>query len=91
MINLILFSPPYAHESTSSKKTKWQMESDFNIGHTKETKYTDNNYRIKKHRGNIGKLKLFKRVPCSPEEADNHDTRPERKGTIWEYTKVIKV
>jgi DNA modification methylase len=89
LIDSIITSPPYAHESTASEPTKLEKEGKFKMGHSKETSYTEENYREwPKHvGGNIGKKKMMVRVPCSPEEADFHDTRPERKGTVWEWTK----
>ena len=91
-IDAIITSPPYAHEATASKPTKLEKEGKFRMGHSKEESYTDEDYRSwsKRKGGNIGKCKLFVRVPCSPEEAQFHDTRPERKGTIWEYTKEVE-
>jgi len=92
-VDTIITSPPLGHESTASKPTKLEEQGLFKMGHSKETPYTKENYRFKKgkERGNIGKRKLFKRIPCSPEEAEFHDTRPERKGTTWEWTKEVKV
>lgn len=91
-IDVIITSPPYAHESTASKPTKLEKKGKFKMGHSKEEPYTDEDYRSwKRHEGgNIAKRKLFIRVPCSPKEAQFHDTRPERKGTIWEYTKEVE-
>jgi DNA modification methylase len=91
-IDTIITSPPFAHESTASKPTKLELEGKFRMGHSREVPYTDEDYREwNKHvEGNIGKRKLFIRVPCSPEEAQFHDTRPERKGTIWEWTKEVE-
>jgi hypothetical protein len=43
-----------------------------------------------RNKGNIAKRKLFVRVPCKPEEAQFHDTREGRKGTMWEWTKEVK-
>ena len=92
-ISKIITSPPYAHESTASKETKLEREGKFEMGHSKEIPYTDEDYRLKKgkDRGNIGKTKLFTRIPCPKEEAKFHDTRPERKGTQWEWTKEVKI
>jgi DNA modification methylase len=92
LIDAVITSPPYAHESTASKPTKLEELGLFRIGHSKETPYTEEDYREwDKHKeGNIGKRRLFIRVPCSPEEAQFHDTRPERKGTIWEWTKEVE-
>jgi DNA modification methylase len=92
-VDVIITSPPYAHESTASKPTKLELEGKFKMGHSKEVPYTDDNYRSwnKRFGGNIGKLKMFVRVPASPEEADYIDKRPERKGTLWEYTKEVLV
>jgi DNA modification methylase len=92
LIDSIITSPPYAHESTASEPTKLEKEGKFKMGHSKETSYTEENYREwSKHvGGNIGKRKMMVRVPCSPEEADFHDTRPERKGTVWEWTKEVE-
>jgi len=91
-IDAVLTSPPYAHESTASKPTKLEEQRKFRMGHSKEEPYTREDYRPwSKHvGGNIGKRKLFVRVPCPPEEAQFHDTRPGRKGTIWEYTKEVE-
>jgi DNA modification methylase len=91
-IDVVITSPPYAHESTASKPTKLEELGLFKMGHSNELPYTEEDYREwRKHReGNIGKRKLFIRVPCSPEEAQFHDTRPERKGTIWEWTKEVE-
>ena len=91
-IDVIITSPQYAHESTASKPTKLEKKGKFKMGHSKEEPYTDEDYRSwKRHEGgNIAKRKLFIRVPCSPKEAQFHDTRPERKGTIWEYTKEVE-
>jgi DNA modification methylase len=91
LVDAVITSPPYAHESTASEPTKLEAEGKFKMGHSKEVPYTDEDYREwDKHvEGNIGKRKLFIRVPCSPEEAEFHDTRPERRGTIWEWTKEV--
>jgi DNA modification methylase len=92
-VDVIITSPPYAHESTASKPTKLELEGKFKMGHSKEVPYTDDDYRSwdKRFGGNIGKLKMFVRVPASPEEADYIDKRPERKGTLWEYPKEVLV
>jgi DNA modification methylase len=92
-VDVIITSPPYAHESTASKPTKLELEGKFKMGHSKEVPYTDDDYRSwdKRFGGNIGKLKMFVRVPASPEEADYIDKRPERKETLWEYTKEVLV
>jgi len=92
-VDVIITSPPYAHESTASEPTKLELEGKFKMGHSKEVSYTDDDYRSwdKRFGGNIGKLKMFVRVPASPEEADHVDNRPERKGTLWEYTKEVLV
>jgi len=89
----IITSPPYAHEATASKPTKLEEQGFFKMGHSKESPYTEEDYRTwdKHEGGNIGKRKLFVRVPCTPEEAQFHDTREGRKGTIWEWTKEVKV
>jgi len=91
-IDAVITSPPYGHEATASKKTKLEEKGEFKMGHSKEVPYTDEDYRSwERHEGgNIAKRKLFIRVPCSPEEAQFHDTRPGRKGTIWEYTKEVE-
>jgi len=91
-IDAIIASPPFAHESTASKPTKLELEGKFRMDHSREVPYTDEDYRKwDKHvEGNIGKRKLFIRVPCSLEEAQFHDTRPERRGTIWEWTKEVE-
>ena len=91
-VDAVITSPPYAHESTASKPTNLEKQGLFKIGHSKERPYTEEDYRTwSKHKdGNIGKRKLFVRVPCSPEEAQFHDTREGRKGTIWEYTKEVE-
>jgi len=93
VIDIIITSPPYAHEATASEPTKLELEGKFKMGHSKEVPYTDDDYRSwdKRFGGNIGKLKMFVRVPASPEEADYVDNRPERKGTLWEYTKEVLV
>ena len=93
-IDAIVTSPPYAHESTASKKTKLEKEGKFKMGHSTEVPYTTEDYRFRKgvDRGNLGKLKMFRRIPCSPDDPEaKQDKRPERKGTIWEFTKEIKV
>ena len=92
-VDVIITSPPYAHESTASEPTKLELEGKFKMGHSKEVPYTDDDYRSwdKRFGGNIGKLKMFVRMPASPEEADYVDNRPERKGTLWEYTKEVLV
>lgn len=92
LADAVITSPPYAHESTASKETRLEKQGLFKMGHSKEQPYTEDDYRKwDKHReGNIGKRKLFIRVPCSPEEAQFHDTRPGRKGTIWEWTKEVE-
>jgi DNA modification methylase len=92
-VDTILTSPPYGHEATASKPTKLEMEGLFKMGHSKETPLTDEDYRAweLRNKGNIAKRKLFVRVPCKPEEAQFHDTRKGRKGTIWEWTKEVKV
>ena len=92
-VDTILTSPPYGHEATASKPTKLEMEGLFKMGHSKETPLTDEDYRAweLRSKGNIAKRKLFVRVPCKPEEAQFHDTRKGRKGTIWEWTKEVKV
>lgn len=92
LIDAVITSPPYAHESTASKPTKLEELGLFRMGHSKETPYTEEDYREwDKHKdGNIGKRKLFIRVPCRPEDAQFHDTRPGRKGTIWEWTREVE-
>lgn len=92
-VDTIISSPPYAHESSAAKMTKLEEQGLFKMGHSAEQKYAEEDYRFKKNKakGNIGKMKLFKRVPCSKEDAEFHDTRPERKDTEWEYTKEIKI
>jgi tRNA G10 N-methylase Trm11 len=92
-VDTILTSPPYGHEATASKPTKLEMKGLFKMGHSKETPLTDEDYRTweMRSKGNIAKRKLFVRVPCKPEEAQFHDTRKGRKGTIWEWTKEVKV
>jgi len=92
-VDVIITSPPYAREATASKPTKLELEGKFKMGHSKEVPYTDDDYRSwdKRFGGNIGKLKMFVGVPASPEEADYIDKRPERKGTLWEYTKEVLV
>jgi DNA modification methylase len=91
-VDAVITSPPYAHESTAAKPTKLEKLGLFKMGHSKEAPYTEESYREwSKHReGNIGKRRLFVRVPCPPEEAEFHDTRPGRKGTVWEWTKEVK-
>ena len=92
LVDAVITSPPYAHESTASKPTNLEKQGLFKMGHSKEEPYTEEDYREwDKHKeGNIAKRKLFIRVPCSPEEAQFHDTRPGRKGTIWEWTKEVE-
>jgi DNA modification methylase len=92
LVDAVITSPPYAHESTASGKTRLEKQGLFKMGHSKEQPYTEEDYRKwDKHKeGNIGKRKLFIRVPCSPEEAQFHDTRRGRKGTIWEWTKEVE-
>jgi len=87
-------SPPYAHESTPTKKNKWQEEHNWKSGHQTEVNYTEDDYRFKenKMKGNIGKTKIFRRVPCSAGDPEaKHDKRPERKGTEWEWTKEVEI
>lgn len=87
-------SPPYSHESTSMKETEWQKEHGWKSGHQSEIEYTSENYRFaeNKSKGNIGKTKTFKRIPCSPDDSEaKHDNRPERKGTEWEWTKEVEI
>ena len=89
-----IVSPPYAHESTPMKTTEWQKEKGWKAGHQTEVKYTEDDYRFKKSKskGNIGKTKLYKRIPCSPDDPEaKQDKRPERKGTEWEWTKEVEI
>jgi hypothetical protein len=92
LVDTVITSPPYAHESTASKPTKFEKQGLFKMGHSKEEPYTKEDYRtwIKHKNGNISKRKLFIRIPCKPEEAQFHDTREGRKGTIWEWTKEVE-
>ena len=92
LVDTVITSPPYAHESTASKPTKFEEQGLFKMGHSKEEPYTKEDYRtwIKHKNGNISKRKLFIRIPCKPEEAQFHDTREGRKGTIWEWTKEVE-
>jgi len=85
-IDVIITSPPYAHESS-------EANGDTYTGHGKEIPYTEKDYKPWSMRkgGEIGKRKLFRRVSCSKEEADRNDRRPERKGTPWEWTKEVKI
>jgi len=88
----IITSPPYAHESTATKPTKLERQGLFKMGHSKEEAYTEEDYRKwdKREGGNIGKKRLFIRVPCTKEEAEFHDAREGREGTIWEWTKEVE-
>jgi hypothetical protein len=92
LVDTVITSPPYAHESTASKPTKFEKQGLFKMGHSKEEPYTKEDYRtwIKHKNGNISKRKLFIRIPCKPEEAQFRDTREGRKGTIWEWTKEVE-
>jgi len=92
LVDSIITSPPYAHESSAAKPTKLEKQGLFKMGHSSEEAYTDEDYREwNKHKGgNIGKRKLFIRIPCGKEEAQFHDTRKGRKGTIWEYTSEVE-
>lgn len=92
-VDAIVTSPPYAHESTASKPTKFEQRGLFKMGHSRETPLTEEDYRTWKLRdkGNIAKRKLFVRVPCAREEATHHDDRLGRKGTEWEWTKEVEV
>ncbi|MEM2922245.1 MAG: hypothetical protein QXF26_08025, partial [Candidatus Bathyarchaeia archaeon] len=91
-VDAVITSPPYGHEATASKPTKLEEEGEFKMGHSKEKPYTEEDYRTwdRHEGGNIGKRKLFIRVPCSPEEAQFHDSREGREGTIWEWTKEVE-
>ena len=92
LVDSIITSPPYAHESSAAKPTKLEKQGLFKMGHSSEEAYTDEDYREwNKHKGgNIGKRKLFIRIPCGKEEAQFYDTRKGRKGTIWEYTSEVE-
>ena len=92
LVDAVITSPPYAHESSAAKPTKLEKQGLFKMGHSSEEAYTDEDYRQwDKHKGgNIGKRKLFIRIPCGKEEAQFHDTRKGRKGTIWEYTREVE-
>jgi len=92
-VDAVLTSPPYGHEATASKPTKLEEQGLFKMGHSKETPLTDQDHRTwaLRSKGNIAKRKLFVRVPCSPQEATHHDTRPGRKGIEWEWTKEVKL
>jgi len=59
LIDVIITSPPYAHESS-------EANGDTYTGHGKEIPYTRKDYKPWSTRkgGNVAKRKLFKRVPC---------------------------
>ena len=86
LIDVIITSPPYAHESS-------EANGDTYTGHGKEIPYTRKDYKPWSTRkgGNVAKRKLFKIVPGLECEADRHDMRPERKDTPWEWTKEVKI